>query len=359
MRLPTLIAIAVTMCALPALAGERPTAPAPRAVPARITKVYPVSDLVNADQKQGERLAELVTSYVRPYSWQNAGGYGTAEYFELGCALVVTNTPDVQKEVGDLLEALERLQKGAADRPHAHQLRNAAAADAAGALAKHLEHKRLKGRVTFDVPTNTVYVSGAPEALLFARTTLLALDRPVPQVVLSVLVLKVSDGFVAECGLDVGAAPGATSWTLSPREARMLTAIVRGAKARGECEVLSRPTLQVGDNQTGFVQIGQNPPLVAAGGEKPAHAPFGITLRATPRVTPEGKLRLRTEAQITETAPVALTTTVPGLPFPVTQVVATFNTQSLQAITELKDGETFAARVGETLIIVTPTVARE
>ena len=78
MRLRTLIAIVVTMCALPVLAGELPLAPAPRK----------------------------------------------------------------------------------ADEVKRYPLRNAAAADAATALAGHFENKKLSARVTFDALTNTVFVSG-------------------------------------------------------------------------------------------------------------------------------------------------------------------------------------------------------
>src|SRR5215218_1535007 len=110
MRLRTLIGIAVTMCALPVIAGELPLAPAPRKA-----------------------------SEVKRYS-----------------------------------------------------LRNAAAADAAGAIAKHLEHKRLDGRVTFDAATNAVFVSAQPDVLRQALDLLAALDKEPQTVVFSVLTVKVT-----------------------------------------------------------------------------------------------------------------------------------------------------------------------
>jgi hypothetical protein len=60
--------------------------------------------------ESGEQLVKLVTSMVRPYSWNVVGGAGKAEFFDIGSTLVVTNTPEVIAEVADLLEAFRRLQ---------------------------------------------------------------------------------------------------------------------------------------------------------------------------------------------------------------------------------------------------------
>jgi type II secretory pathway component GspD/PulD (secretin) len=275
MRLRTLIAIAVTMCALPVIAGELPIAPAPR----------------KADE-------------VKRYS-----------------------------------------------------LRNANAQEAATAVARHFENKKVEGRVTFDVATNTVFVSARPDVVRQATDLLTALDKQPPIVVFSVLVLKVPGDFVEKCGLNVDAAPNANSWTLSPRELLMLTALIRAAKERGQCEVLTRPQISLLDNQTGSVHVGAQVPLPAVAGEKVEYIPVGFTCQLAPRVNPNGRLLLRTKAEITEQgAPVALTTTVPGLPFPLTQFVPSFNTQSVQTTNELKTGETLVTRVGETLVVITPTV---
>ncbi len=57
-----------------------------------------------------EQLIKLITSMVRPYSWDGHGGNGKVEFFDIGSALVVNQTADVISEVQDLLEALRRLQ---------------------------------------------------------------------------------------------------------------------------------------------------------------------------------------------------------------------------------------------------------
>jgi type II secretory pathway component GspD/PulD (secretin) len=95
-----------------------------------VTKVFAVADLVmpipdltspvagmpdEAKQKQsvvvgGQQLMKMVTCMVRPNSWNGLGGSGKLEFFDIGQALVVTNTAEVIAEVGELLEAMRRLQ---------------------------------------------------------------------------------------------------------------------------------------------------------------------------------------------------------------------------------------------------------
>ncbi|HEV3143759.1 MAG TPA: hypothetical protein VGZ47_07750 [Gemmataceae bacterium] len=55
-------------------------------------------------------LMKLVTNTVAPQSWNDVGGPGTIDYFPIGMALVINQTPDVQEQVQELLEALRRLQ---------------------------------------------------------------------------------------------------------------------------------------------------------------------------------------------------------------------------------------------------------
>jgi type II secretory pathway component GspD/PulD (secretin) len=54
---------------------------------------------------------QSMVKMVRPYSWQEMGGSGSMQYFDLGGALVVNQTADIIREVEDLLESLRRLQE--------------------------------------------------------------------------------------------------------------------------------------------------------------------------------------------------------------------------------------------------------
>src|SRR5262249_17299517 len=55
-------------------------------------------------------LIKLITNTIAPQSWSDVGGQGTIQYFPLGLALVVNQTPDIQEQIADLLAALRRLQ---------------------------------------------------------------------------------------------------------------------------------------------------------------------------------------------------------------------------------------------------------
>lgn len=58
---------------------------------------------------EGE-LISLIKNSVSPTSWDDHGGKGSIDYYPLGQALVISQTPDIQEQVADLLAALRRLQ---------------------------------------------------------------------------------------------------------------------------------------------------------------------------------------------------------------------------------------------------------
>jgi type II secretory pathway component GspD/PulD (secretin) len=55
-------------------------------------------------------LIKLITMTIKPETWSDMGGPGTIEYYPLGMALVINQTPDIQEQVAELLQALRRLQ---------------------------------------------------------------------------------------------------------------------------------------------------------------------------------------------------------------------------------------------------------
>ncbi len=101
------------------LPGELATTPSLQAAPygshqgGTLQTDNPLADsahVVGASGTKHEQLIKLITSMVRPYSWDGHGGAGKLEFFDIGSALVVNQTADVISEVQDLLEALRRLQ---------------------------------------------------------------------------------------------------------------------------------------------------------------------------------------------------------------------------------------------------------
>lgn len=57
-----------------------------------------------------DSLIELITSTIKPTTWDDVGGPGSIAPFETNLSLVVSQTQDVHEEIADLLEQLRRLQ---------------------------------------------------------------------------------------------------------------------------------------------------------------------------------------------------------------------------------------------------------
>jgi type II secretory pathway component GspD/PulD (secretin) len=60
-------------------------------------------------QTHEDMLIKLITSTIQPRSWAEQGGPGTIEFHPLTLSLTINQTPDIQDQVQDLLNALRRL----------------------------------------------------------------------------------------------------------------------------------------------------------------------------------------------------------------------------------------------------------
>ena len=225
-------------------------------------------------------------------------------------------------------------------------LRHVAAADAAVAVADALRADGRASVTTTDPATNVLFVQGSPAARLRAIEFVAALDREPATVRVDDTVARVPAEFVRDCGL---ARPGESfCWTLSERETALFRAALRHAPGR---EVLAEPQLRVRDNQTGYLQVGADVPFGPRGEPRPA----GVGARVTPRLTPDGKVLLRLETQVSH---LNRTPTQGPAAFP-------FNEQTTQTTALLPAGETLVVSLpvdGEdgkpatVLYVVTPTV---
>ncbi|MCX7666007.1 MAG: hypothetical protein N2112_10700, partial [Gemmataceae bacterium] len=120
-----------------------------------------------------------------------------------------------------------------------------------------------------------------------------------------------------------------------------LNVLVRALKSQGRIDTLSAPRISTLDNQVGQIFVGQNFPFVAGaqinqfGNVIPIidRAPLGILLRVTPRISPEGRVLMRIEPQISslETASINLGGGI---------FAQAFNEQSISTTVVAGDGET-------------------
>jgi hypothetical protein len=175
------------------------------------------------------------------------------------------------------------------------------------------------------------------------------LDTAPALVTVSATVVQVPREFVSRCGLNAGGPADAKSWTLSAREAKMLAELLRAAKGRGECKVLSEPTICVADGQAGVVQVGQRieAPLAAGAAQRVSfeELPVSLALELTPRLSPDsGSVLLATNLQLAGERGAAI------------------RSQGLRAAAKLRLGETLvlaSAAEGKapvTLVILTPSL---
>ncbi|MCI0380797.1 MAG: hypothetical protein L0215_24705 [Gemmataceae bacterium] len=131
-------ALAVLLFTSSVSAQERIPQPKNQARSALKTVTYPVADLVIpiesrpnlevpvmpgprtgdpvpfprklAETTEEAKLMRLLANSIAPKTWSEAGGSGTIQYFPLGMALVISQTPEVHAEIQAMLAALRRLQ---------------------------------------------------------------------------------------------------------------------------------------------------------------------------------------------------------------------------------------------------------
>jgi len=76
--------------------------------PTLVIKMYPVLDLILTNEKKTreEELIRLICKVVEPQTWTSKGGSGTIEFYPLGGALVVNQSPAVQEQIEALLAGM-------------------------------------------------------------------------------------------------------------------------------------------------------------------------------------------------------------------------------------------------------------
>ena len=117
--------------------------------------------------------------------------------------------------------------------------------------------------------------------------------------------------------------------------------LVRALKVQGRIDILSRPQLTLTDNQTGFFQVGQQFPLLAgailagtgASQQNINYVDVGIVLRVTPRISPDGRVLMRVEPQISAPNPTQV-------PLGNGAVATAIDIQTVQTTVLAADGET-------------------
>jgi general secretion pathway protein D len=210
--------------------------------------------------------------------------------------------------------------------------------------------------VVADPDTNALLVTTASKYEKQVRAIIDDLDRPVPQVLIKVLVAEVKHDNSADLGVDFSVlnkrdsgngqsistkfgAPG-TGLVVSILEEH-LTATLHALAEEDKLDVLSRPYLLASDNQLASMLIGQSVPFIndtriTDTGQQInniVYRDIGLSLNVTPHINPDGVVILDVEPEVSQLTsqevPISSTTFAP--------VIAKRSAESRIAV---KDGQT-------------------
>ncbi len=200
----------------------------------------------------------------------------------------------------------------------------------------------LSGQVycVADEDTNTLLALTAPSNFERLRAIIDDLDRPIPQVVIKVLLAEVTwsdkldlgvefsildtelDGDEFSLSTDFGLA-AETGGLIYRQISGDVTAVLRALRQVGKLDILSRPHILTSDNQTATITVGQEVPFIRNTRTTETgqtintieYEDVGIILEVTPHINPEGLVIMEVAPEISattaETVPISETVDAP------------------------------------------------
>ena len=210
-----------------------------------------------------------------------------------------------------------------------------------------------------DADTNSLLVRTAPKNYEQVRKVLEELDRPVPQVLIKVLVAEVTHDNNTDIGAEFeglnirssglgdrgGTSFGLTSATGGGLAVQLLeknfTATIRALETQGKLDVLSRPYILASDNQLSSITVGQEVPFITNSQTTDTgqiintiqYSDIGILLDVIPHINPDGLVILDVAPEIS-----AISNTNVQITNNVTSPV--FDKRSAQSRVAVQDGNT-------------------
>lgn len=182
--------------------------------------------------------------------------------------------------------------------------------------------------VVADTDTNSLLVSTASKYQAQVKKIIEELDRPVPQVLIKVLVAEVSHDNTSDFGLDFSVLdqrPSGHGVVAAQTNGNAASYVANGGLAvslmetnlnvtlhalatEGKLDVLSRPYILASDNQPANITIGQEVPFITdtqinqLGNQinTITYQPVGIIVNVTPHINPDGLVILDVAPQISQ-----------------------------------------------------------
>ncbi|HEY2584227.1 MAG TPA: hypothetical protein VGI81_00525, partial [Tepidisphaeraceae bacterium] len=215
--------------------------------------------------------------------------------------------------------------------------------------------------VVADQDTNSLLVATATKFEERVRQVISELDRPVPQVMVKVLIAEVTHDNSLDLGADwsilnvTSRNGGKAGLTLTSNNGNAtatggltvslvednLTATLHALATAGKVDVLSRPYILTSDNQPAEIVIGSEVPIITNSqltdtGQQintVQYRDIGIILDITPHINPEGLV-------ICDVAPEVSNTTDQSVPIASNVNAPVFSLRSANARVGIKDGQT-------------------
>jgi len=201
--------------------------------------------------------------------------------------------------------------------------------------------------VVADEDTNSLLIMTSSKNFEKAKGLLAKLDRPIPQVLIKVLIAEVTHSDENDLGtefsiLNLGGTLHSETGT-GPVYGfdGTLSATLRAWQEEGKLEVLSRPYILASDNQLATITIGQEAPFIrqtrtTETGQTIStieYEDIGIILKVTPHVNPDGLV-------IMDIYPEISATTGATEPISETLVAPVFGKRSAKSRVAVQDGQT-------------------
>jgi general secretion pathway protein D len=232
----------------------------------------------------------------------------------------------------------------------------------AASLSQSAAHAagELSGQVSIvaESDTNSLIISTAAKYMDRVKAVIDELDRPVPQVLIKVLIAEVSHDNSEDLGVDFSVlnqrasgngekagtnfdAPAVTGGLVVSFLEKNVSMTLRALATAGKLDVLSRPYILASDNQLASITVGQEVPFITDTRTTDLgqtintiqYQDIGIILNVTPHINNEGLVILDVAPEISQ---------LTGTTVPISEVVnaPVFAKRSAQSRVGIRDGQT-------------------
>lgn len=209
--------------------------------------------------------------------------------------------------------------------------------------------------VVADIDSNSLIVLTAPKNFERVKSIITELDKPVPQVLIKVLIAEVTHDKNDDIGVDISiltqgtvksaitdfGSAAASGGLVTKLVSKDIAATLRAIEGVGKLDILSRPYILASDNQLSSITVGQEVPFIISSRTTETgqtintiqYQDIGIILNVTPHINEDGLV-------IMDVAPEVSSLTGTTVPISENASAPVFAKRSAQSRVGIKDGQT-------------------